>query len=417
LQWNLPELNKKIILIVIVVLLFFAGLIATQETQTQVKIPANAGKVTESAPVEKSEEIISDINASDYTAAIPDWVKPARWFKSNQGGMILEEMPQSTALHNEYALVVNFTQKDKLPESLLPFYDNDFFIEVRTLYKNSEVARTQWIFRDILGATKFLSVFVEPSKSDSSANGKKNGFSGFMEIYDENSLITSEYRFLEDGSKNRIDYKYNNEMLITSTFFSWEDETTGGRYKEVYADFFRYNRSSFLRYVERVFYQERQISLAGEQLLFSFPRRIKDAAKPQNMISEKINSYPEFFGNTTIYKNEKIVYTTDERSRVLSQTLYDDKGNVVWVIRNTWLNNRIVSTLKTENGTESLAEYEYDSDGKKILERNYKNGNLERVVRTEGSNDIEDLYFNNVVVLRAVWKDGRKISETRINKR
>jgi len=412
-------LNKRIILIVIAVLLFFAGLIAaTQEAQSPVKVQANTRKAIESAPVEEQEEIIGGINASDYSVAIPDWIKPARWFKSNQGGMVIEEMPKNSALRNEYALVVYFTQKDKLPGNLLPFYNNNFFIEVRVLYRHSEVERKQWIFRDIKGTTRFLSVIVEPSKSVSSKDDKKNYPSGFMETYDENSFITAEYKFSENGNRDRIDYTYNNGMLITSTFFSWEEGTTGGgEYRRTYADFLRYNRSLFLRYVERVYYQERKISFANEQLRFSFPRNIKDAAKPQNLISEKANSYPEFFGNTTIYKNERIVYTTDERSRILSQTLYDEKNNVVWVIRNTWLNGRIVSTLKTESGTESLAEYEYDSDGNRVLEKNYKNGVLERVVRTEGNTDIEDLYFNNVAVLRAIWKDGRKISETRINKR
>jgi hypothetical protein len=407
-------LNKKIILIVIAVLLFFAGLIATtQESQSRVNTPANAPKPNESAPVETPEKITGEINASDYAVKIPDWVKPARWFRSNQGGMVLEEMPQVSALRNEYALVVYFTQRNKLPGNLLPFYNDDFFIEVRALYNKSEIARTQWIFRDIRGTTRFLAVFVEPSKSVPVKDTGESYPSGFMEVYDEDSFITAEYRFLDDGSRNRIDYKYNNGMLITSIFSSWEE----GEYREAYGDFLYYNRSLFLRYVERVFYQERQISLANEQLRFSFPRRIKDFAMLENLVSEKVNSYPEFFGSTTIYKNEKIIFVTDERGRTTSQTLYDDKDNVVWVIRNTWSNDRIVSTSKTENNTVSTAEFEYDSDGNRILERNYKNGVLERVVRTEGNTDIEDLYFNNVAVLRAIWKDGRKISETRISNR
>jgi antitoxin component YwqK of YwqJK toxin-antitoxin module len=409
-------LNKKILLIVTAVLFIFAGLIATQETQSPSNVPANTQQVGASASAEDSEEIISDINSSDNKTT-PGWVKPARWFKSNQGGMIIEEMPKLTALRNEFALVVYFTRKNNLPENLLPFYSDDFFIEVRTLYKNSEVSRTQWIFRDIKGTTRFLAVFPEPSKSKNSQDDEKNHLSGFMEIYDENSFVISEYRFSDDGSKNRIDYKYNNGMLISSVVFSWEKEAAGGEYREAYADFLHYNRSLFLRSVERVFYKERQVSLADEPLRFSFPRQLKDAAQPQNLVSEKINSYPDFFGDVTIQKNEKIVYTTDERSRILSQTLYDDEGNVVWVIRNTWLNGRIISTLKIENNTEYFAEYEYDSAGDRVQEKNYKNGILERVVRTEGNTDIEDLYFNNAVVLRAVWKDGRKISETRINKR
>jgi len=49
-----------------------------------------------------------------------------------------------------------------------------------------------------------------------------------------------------------------------------------------------------------------------------------------------------------------------------------------------------------------------------ISEKNLKNGVLERVVLIDGETEIEELYMNNAVVLRAVWEDGRKISETRV---
>jgi antitoxin component YwqK of YwqJK toxin-antitoxin module len=106
-----------------------------------------------------------------------------------------------------------------------------------------------------------------------------------------------------------------------------------------------------------------------------------------------------------------------ERSNILSQTLYDENDSIIWVITNKWSNDRIVSTLKKEGDTEYLAEFDYDSDGNRITERNFKNGILERVVYTEGNTDIEELYFNNMVVLRAVWENGRKISETRVENR
>jgi hypothetical protein len=32
----------------------------------------------------------------------------------------------------------------------------------------------------------------------------------------------------------------------------------------------------------------------------------------------------------------------------------------------------------------------------------------------EGTREIEELYMDGVVVLQAVWEDGRKISETRM---
>jgi antitoxin component YwqK of YwqJK toxin-antitoxin module len=130
-----------------------------------------------------------------------------------------------------------------------------------------------------------------------------------------------------------------------------------------------------------------------------------------------LNAYPEFFGEISVQKDEKIVYVTDEKGSILSQTLYDEKDNIIWVITNKWSNDRIVSTSKKEGDTESSAEFDYDSDGNRITERNFKNGILERVVYTEGNTDIEELYFNNMIILRAVWENGRKISETRVESR
>jgi hypothetical protein len=133
----------------------------------------------------------------------------------------------------------------------------------------------------------------------------------------------------------------------------------------------------------------------------------------------KHHSYPEFFGDLFVKENTRIVYTNDERGRILTQTLHnnDEKNSVVWTIANKWSGDRIVSTSKKEGDIESVSEYEYDSDNNVILERNFKNGVLERVVRTEGNKDIEELYLNGIIVLRAVWEDGRKVSETRVYER
>jgi len=410
-------LSKKIIPIVIVVLLFFVGIIAvTQEAEF-----FSTDQENESAPVEDeqgaaeaiSEEenpVIDDI-FSDYvfTAEMPYWVKPLRWFRSNKGGMALEEVAsQLIATRGEYALAIGFANKEKLPENILPYYNDEFFIESRVLHKNGKPERTQWIFRDRNGTSRLNAVLLETSESKD-----KKQKSGFVEIFDESSFLISEYNFSEDGKKNRTDYNYKDGFLISLAVFSWEDNPEGGEYRREYADFMRYNRSLYLRSVERVYYTARKITLADEPLIVSLPRDLTNVTLIKDQIGEKINTYPEFFGDVFLEKDSKIVYTTDTRSRVVSQTFYDDEGNILWVIRNTWLNDRIISTVKTENGTESMAEFEYNSAGDRIIERNYKNGILERLVRTEGKKETEELYINNVVVLRAVWENGRKISETR----
>lgn len=417
-------MNKKRVLIIIIALLLFAGFFAmTQDLRT-------------------------DLSPSG--AALPSWVRPIRWFRSNQGGMAVEEVSTKfIALRYDYALSVEFVRKDLLPEKVLPFYRDEYFIEQRILYEYGEIARTQWIFRDRRGRTRVNCVFMDTNEEqedsaddmfeedhdyllaeasiqidEEQANEEEvqeddgtwtgpNLLTGFIEIFDENTYLVSEYLFYENNSVNRLDYTFRNGYLISAAVYSREGNN-GDEYIRDYTDSFRYNRSNFLRSVERIFHRERQIPLAGEPLLVSFPRRLADAVSERRIVREMLNSYPEFFGEVHVERNNRIVYITDDRGRILTQTLYDEEDNIVWVINNTWRGDRIVSTVKKEDDIEFLAEFEYDSAGDRVIERNFKNGVLERLVRTEGSREIEELYYNNVAVLQAIWEDGRKISETRI---
>ena len=405
-------MSKKIVTISFIALLLFAGLIAlTQESDDFAPGP-KAESALKKEDENKNEQYSGVfLSVPELAPDVPEWVKPARWFRSNSGGMALEELPSRfAALRNEYALVIAFTAPEKLPEYLLPYYESSYYIEERKLYEQGEESRIQWIFRDKNGTTRLIAVFSQNSGDDK----EKNNRNGFIEIFDENAALLSDYRFHIDGVINKTEYRYRDGIFISAHAFLWEGSERGGEFVETYADFFRYNRSSFLRSVERVFYRERQISHSDDSILIVFPYNIMEAAKNDFFISEKLNSYPEFFGDITAGENERLSSATDERGRIFTQTFYDEEDTVVWFIRNTWLDDRIVSTSKTQGSVEILAEYEYDSGGNRILERNFRNGALERVVITEGNRDIEQLYINNVPVLQAVWEDGRKISETRI---
>jgi len=439
-------LTRKIAIAVVFILLLFAGIIAlTQETDGDLPV------------VEAENEFDEGEDVSFYPEdePLPEWIKDARWFRSNSGGMALEEIPSRlAALRNEYALVIDIAAKEELPEYLHPFYDDLYFIETRVLYKKGEQARAQWIFRDADGRSRLAAVFKETEaaeepqvevlesedefaeeESDEDFDNDiaveiladkeaKNSISGFIELYDENSFLTAEYRFLQDGGRSRTDYAFKDGILLSSTVLLWEESddedmsagqsSKDGQYVPAYADFFRYNRSAFLRSVQRVFYKDSKISSLDDPAVVAFPAGIMAAAREKFSVGERHNSYPEFFGDIFAEKDSKIVYSTDEKGRILSQTFYDEDEEVIWVIYNTWRNERIVSTLKEEDGSEYLAEYEYDSGGERTLEKNYKNGVLERVVRTEGKTDIEELYLNGKVILQSVWENGRKISETRI---
>ncbi|MDR0503577.1 MAG: hypothetical protein LBH16_09700 [Treponema sp.] len=432
-------MRKKIITAGFIVLLLFIGIIAlTQETG---KSPPGHASNERNDDAEEEDEIDiyqenDELSEESQTSdEIPEWVKPARWFRSNAGGMALEEIQSRyAALRNEYALVIDFADSEELPHYLLPYFEDQFFTEIRRLYKNTEETRVQWIFRDRKGTARLIAVLFEPENKDNdfieeketelenmSANapleedeispdedsGEKT-LSGFIEIYNEMGLCTLELKFFDDGAKNKIEYSYNKGFMTSAAVFSAGGEED---FSKLYADFFRYNRSSYLRSVERVFYQDMQISPSEHSVIINFPYRIFESAKNDNFIGEQFNQYPEYFGDVSADQDSKIIYTTDNRGRILTQTMYGKDEKVIWSIVNAWNGDRIESILRTEGDMEHLAEYEYDLKGNRILERNYKNGILERLVRTEDGMDYEELYLNGVVVLRAVWEDGRKISE------
>ena len=376
-------MNRKYSLIIFLVLLLFAGIIAlTQETD------------------ENAEDIEINEEEIEFFLTVKE---PTRWFRSNKGGMALEEiLTRFVALRSEYALSVDWVERDEIPDYLLSYYKDEYLTEVRILHRYSHEIRKQWIFRSIEGITRLNASLEGP--------GREKSLKGFIELFNENGNMESEYRFLEDGGISRIDYEYNDGMLINASFFIWED---GETYTKAYTDFYRYNRSLSLRAIERIFYIDMQYGKMGAPERASFPRDIMNAAKNTVFVSERLNVYPEYFGDVYFFDDSKLIFQTDSRGRILNQTLYDEDDNIIWVINNTWEGNRIILSVKTEDDIILTSEFRYNSNGGKIFERNLRNGILERVVRVEGAVDIEELYMDNEIVLRAVWEDGRKISETR----
>jgi hypothetical protein len=378
---------------------------------------------------------------------LPEWIRPERWFRSNAAGMALEETASRfAALRNEYALVIDFVGPDELPELLSPFLKDGYYIEVHALYKNSEESRRQWIFRDEKGMSRLVSVFNqirrdEPEKNENALNGGAfaenetdgialneaaqeeeqiaakpavatlpdeianspyRGLNGFIEVYNKNFLLERDILFSEDLGERETAYFYRSDVLLRA------EAVQGG--KKIFIDNYRYNRSGSLRAVERVYHE------AADEgpVRLSFPNRALDVAKEKNFIGEKLYMSSDTFGSYEAEAGQRMLFNTDERGRILTQTLLDQDGNEVWVIKNTWSGDRIASILKTEGEDQWLNEYEYNSADDLIMERNLHNGVLERQVRIKGNNETEELIINGLIVLRAEWEDGRKISEQRL---
>ena len=395
----------------------------------------------------------------------PVWLPPGppRWFRSNAGGMALEESPSRlSALRNKYALVIDYVGPDELDSLLEPFFTSDYNIEIRVLYEEGRESRRQWLFRDEAGIARLNAVFryeelevedekkdadaaasddeppdtadlvlaeneapesdpaeiaaVDPSEPDA-ADAAKPAVTvvipvGFIEIFNENSQITSDYLYLENGEEMLTTYFYNGSTLVKSESEKWVSSGGSGEYQKIYTDNYRYNRSFSLRHVERLYHAAAD---AGPVRLL-FPYRVLDAAADANFLSEKLVPGSDFLGEMRAGEGFRVIYETDSRGRILSQTLINRNEEEVWVINNIWSGDRIAAVKKTEGDDEWITEYDYDGEGKRIEQRDIRNGMLERLVRINGDKETEELYINGIAVLRAYWEDGRKISEERIRR-
>jgi hypothetical protein len=109
-----------------------------------------------------------------------------------------------------------------------------------------------------------------------------------------------------------------------------------------------------------------------------------------------------------------VFYVTDDRGRILTETRRNEEGEVIGELQNAWSGDRLTSVRWKAGDDERVTEFGYDGDGDRILERNINRGVLERVVRLAGNREIEEIYMDGKPVLRAVWENGRKISEEHI---
>jgi hypothetical protein len=371
------------------------------------------------------------------------------WFRSNAAGMTLERsLSRFAALRNKYALSVAAPEVSELPEYLRPYHDPSFTIELHTLYEDGIESRRQWIFRDERGITRLVSsgdLLPNPSGEEDTPAGGGDAASGavpapgtgededgagtsppeddavsetvsfFIEIYDENNLITEEHQLSGETSEYITRFFYRDMILVRAETHLRETGSEGEdeKVEPLTTDYYRYSRSKSLRAVERIYHQP--LPEDNYRVRLSFPHLILNAAMDKDFVSPGTAYGSEFLQDMPAAAGNQVSYTTDERGRILVETTTGEGGELIGEIRNTWSDDRLVSVEWKSPGEERRNEYEYDQEGDRIAERNYRNGVLERVVRREGDREAEELYMNGVIILRAIWEGGRKISEEYFN--
>ena len=401
-----------------------------------------------------------------------------RWYRSNASGMALEPIPSRfAALRSEYCLSIGSASPEEIPPLILPFYDNLYRTETRVLYENGKEIRRQWNFRDSqdlarLTASGTAGLFGKASSADE----KKSGFielrdaGGLItrEFQFAEDLSETDIRYFYTGSRlTKVetwfkaappapDSSGSNAAPVAadssgssaapvaadSSGSSAAPAVTdsggsgaapvaadssgssaapvaadsGGSsaapvFVQMYTDYYNYTRSGSLRAIDRTLLQ----GDAGAKLSrISFPRLGLDFSSGNVMVSQGAGTSSEFLTDVNTPEGTQITYTLDSRGRILTEVWKDKDGGQIGVFTNTWSGDRLQSVLWKSDDDERLVEYDYDSDGNRSAERDFRQGVLERSVISQGNKDTENIYMNGKLILRAHWENGMKISEERI---
>ncbi|MDR1910107.1 MAG: hypothetical protein LBQ35_09375 [Spirochaetaceae bacterium] len=392
-----------------------------------------------------------------------------RWYRSNASGMALEPLSSALALREDYALSISDASPEETPALLLDSLEEGFSIEIRVLWEKGQESRRLWVFRDDRGTRLSAAFNTNPlhwpkapergaAEDSEAAEGEEEAdstdYGGYIEIYNAEGFISEERRFEADREERITRFTYAGKVLIRAD--TWirpppqaapepaedgaEEGLSGeglseeglseegpaeegpaeespatesraaGDLEPYCTDYFYYNRALSLRAVERRYHRGDTV----DPLRLSFSHRLDQATRsiafenPQSALSS------EHFDNIIAEPGASVLYTTDTQGRVLTETRKNQEGEVTGELINTWAGSRLESIRWSDGEDERRTEYEYNDAGDRIIERDYNRGVLERVVRREGDREIEELYMNNRVILRAIWEKGRKISEERV---
>ncbi|MDR1025011.1 MAG: hypothetical protein LBL56_04735 [Treponema sp.] len=365
----------------------------------------------------------------------------SEWYISNTAGMALERAwSRAAALRQPYCLLIEETGTGVLPPLLTPYYRQPWIVERRTLYKDGKESRSQWIFRDNAEISRLVAVFdtspamppAAPASSPAveSAGDPERGApslpSGFIEFYGANGLIESERQMFDTGEEMLVEYQYRQIPSGTQMFLIRADtrrkllDGEGNEQQEdLYTDYYRYTRNYSLRTIERIYHQNGDTESAEDapKMALRFPRRSLDSQNEKFFVAPAIAYGSQFLEDVEAETPRQVVYNTDDRGRILGETRRGEEGDVIAELRNEWSENRLDRIVYSAGGDERITEYEYNDAGDRILERNFRNGILERLVRISGNTEEEELYMNGELVLRTYWEGGRKIREERIRPR
>jgi len=346
---------------------------------------------------------------------VPIAAEAQQWYLSNPAGMALEKTSSRiVALHAPWALSVERVGRSSLPPILRQFDNASYTLEQRLLYERGKLSRRQWIFRDGGGVTRVNASL--PADLDSVGKVEGGEVPPFVEVFSANRSIIEIHQFLAMGTYT-TKYTYRSGLLARAETFLDKEP--------LWSDSFRYTRADLLRRVERIYYKAGS-ALEASQGRNRLPPAVPDT--PSGLDLRDSPPVPGFVNPGSPYDNSimtdvlpeiyavsaaRVVYDTDSQGRVTSETRYDENDEVLAVITNEWSGDRITVIRWSAGPDQGRIVFRY-ANKDRISEEDYRNGQLERRVTIKGDTEIEEIYMGGKAILRAIWKDGRKISEEQL---
>ncbi|MDR1505650.1 MAG: hypothetical protein LBI67_00965 [Treponema sp.] len=342
------------------------------------------------------------------------------WYLSNPSGMAVERAVSKTAaLRAEWAVSVEQTEESRVPGILRPYYENGFSVELRVLYNRGNPVRRQWIFASGPRIRLNASFPVKENQAE--------GPLPFIELYSPDSsagtqggnaeyLLTELLEIQPSGGRYSTRYRYSGGLLAgTETRLDgtllWNDE-------------YRYTRNFRLRGIERRYapaLPAEHGDAAGEGADETpVPETVRLRFPPPGLSFISPDS-PYDYGLKTgalrdAFKTNwtTVRYNVDEQGRISYEEHVDDAGNITASLANEWDGEKLLSVVWKADGVSGRVEFDYSPSGAPAGERDYRNDVLERRVTNDGDREIEELYRDGRPILRAVWENGRKITEERL---
>jgi len=313
----------------------------------------------------------------------------SEWYRSNPGGLALESISHVKAMRETYALEVIELDPSGTPEVLQKLEPGLHRVLAERLYHENKIIMHRYKLYNSQNTIIAASQFAE------------DGYS-WIERYDTKQRIIEEFCKINSSIWFRRTYSFLKEKIAEARTYTGEPGEEGNL---LYIDVYRYDRTGFLRFVER---QLTDGSTEGARTAW-FTRSVVPFTS-MNRPGPGSTGLPN---DTKTVKGLSIVYSLDAMGRVVREQHKDNDGNLVYDKTNTWEKERLSSVVITEQGKTTRIEYSFDGKGNRTGEKYYSDSELVRQIFIDGNKETEELYDKGQLILRTLWMDGVKQSEQR----